>query len=65
MIQVELLGINNTMDRIDSKLDSIEKKDSERKSIRKVLVTMKKMDCLKESGIQPTRAWNVWGKVRM
>ena len=33
MIQVELLGINNTMDRIDSKLDSIEKKDSERKSI--------------------------------
>ena len=26
MIQVELLGINNTMDRIDSKLDTIEKK---------------------------------------
>ena len=32
MIQVELLGINNTMDRIDSKLDTIEKKDSECKS---------------------------------
>ena len=39
MIQVELLGINNTLDRIDSKLDTIDKKDSECKSI--AIETMK------------------------
>lgn len=32
MIQAELLGINNTMDGIDSKLDTIEKKESELKA---------------------------------